>query len=268
VDGRGTVTRLRGHVADRLIAEDRDPTPAESGHLDTCPECFAVARRRRPFDLRLAEASRDLVTEPLPREVLNVDASTREPRDWWAVGVLGVLVALVAVVGLGAIVALRGIDDTSVGAATSAELDGLAGFPGEHVVELPGGNIGFGISGDSFVVERLTAVGPIAMAKADAQIRKGGGATAMICVSPDGTVERYIFGRFDPQEGEITYAGPPAFGGSAPDGTFLFALAGPTNVNQKLEIQTAFGTGWGVDGGMFDAMQKKAAGLAPGTCLY
>jgi hypothetical protein len=229
----------RSHVADRLIAEDRDPTPAETAHIDTCPECFAIARRRLPFDMRLAGAAHDLVSEPLPREVLLVDAPNAGSGRWWMVGGVAIGLALVAVFGLSGLMLLEG--RPSPGAGSDQAPAPVPRDPGAHVVELPGDDVAIELAGeDAIVVSRLSAGGPEVLAKVPVP-RGDVAGFAMLCFSPDGTAQPYVFGRLDPADGPPIYKGPTAIGHGASDGLFLFAITPGTIVSDMVWVTTASG---------------------------
>jgi hypothetical protein len=270
MDGGGAVTRGRGHIAERVIAEDREPTSAEVAHLDTCPECFAAVRRRRPFDARLTDAARDLVTEPLPREVLLVAGPTDGPRRWWPAGGFLAALALVIVVGLGGFVALRASDDSPVGADTfSAGSDRVAELPADHVVQLPGDDVAiWADAGGALIVSRLSSPEPQVMSKVPIPASDSGG-FAMVCASPaDGRLEGYVYGVLEPDKGPPVWVGPPAVGQASSDGLFLYMFDPIAAEGRQVSVLSADGTGVGFAQGTFSTLIKeRGTGLPPGaTC--
>ena len=262
------MTRLRGHVADRIIAEDRDPTPAETAHLDTCPECFGAVRRRRPFDLRLADAARDLVTDPLPREVLLVDAPPTGSRRWWGpAAILGSFLLVVAV-GVGGFVAWQTAPGgRSVIGADTAEPeppnDVLAGE--EHVVEVPGDDMAFmAVEGGVMIVTRLSSPEPQVLTKVPIPVG-GSAGYAMVCPWSDDISMGFVYGVLEPGEGQPTFLGPESAGYASSDGLFLYAFNPFDAEGQDLSVVRADGTGFGWGEGTFSTLNKeRGANLAPG----
>jgi hypothetical protein len=265
------VTRGRGHVADRVIAEDREPTTAETDHLDTCPECFGAVRRRRPFDLRLADAARDLVTEPLPREVLLVDAPPTGSRRWWVpAGVLASFLLIVAVGVGGFVVWQTAPGGRSVIGADPTEPeprdDALAGE--EHVVEVPGDDLAFmQAEGGVMIVTRLSSPEPLILTKVPIPVG-GTAGYAMVCPWSDDISMGFVYGALEPEKGQPTFLGPEFAGYTSSDGLFLYAFNPFDAEGQQISVLSPDGTGvdWGE--GTFSALNKeRGANLAPGmTC--
>ena len=258
------MTRGRGHVADRIIADDREPTPSESAHLDTCPECFGAVRRRRPFDLRLADAARDLVTEPLPREVLLVDAPPSGSRGWWGPAAILASFLLVVAVGVGGFVAWQTAPggDNVIG-ADPAEPEPPDDVPrGEqHVVDVPGDDVAFTeVEGGVMIVTRLSSPEPLILTKVPIPVG-GSAAYAMVCPWSDDISMGIVYGALEPGQGEPTFVGPPESSGYASsDGLFLYAFNPFDAEKQEVLVVNADGTGFGWGEGTFSTLNNERAG--------
>lgn len=94
--------RQRNHVAERLIGDGADPTPADERHLAGCLDCGAVLRRRSAFDAQLRSVTRDLVPVLLGAEVLHAGPwPVGRRRTWPTLAAVPVAIALVAAIALG-----------------------------------------------------------------------------------------------------------------------------------------------------------------------
>jgi len=262
------MTRVRGHVADRLIAEDRDPTPSEQGHLDSCPDCFGAVRRRRPFDARLADAARDLVTEPLPREVLLVDDPTQGSRRWW--GPAGVIASflLVVAIGVGGFVVWQTAPDNGslIGADPAGPEPSSDVVVGEgHVVKVPGDDLAImAAEGGVMIVSRLASPEPQVLTKVLLPV-DGSAAFAMVCPWSDDLSMGIVYGVLRPVDGQPTFQGPESAGYTSSDGLFLYAF-NPFEAEQRpVSVLNADGSGYEWGEATFAGLNKqRGANLAPG----
>lgn len=222
------------HVAAAVIGEDREPSPDELRHLDTCPECFAAIRRRRPFDGQLTAAAQDLVTTALPREVLSVNDVPSRDRQWWSPGGVVVGAALVAVIGLGAYLGL------SQPAAESGAPPATLVPPDSHVVQVGDVTYHFGLRKTLLEITRTVGGKTETLTTTDmGAFATGSASYAMVCPRHDNTpADRFVFGHLD---GSAMYSGPAADGHSADDGTFLFVLHPNAAWTGRLEIKAAGG---------------------------
>jgi hypothetical protein len=247
---------MGGHIADRLIGDDRDATAAEAAHVATCVDCFARAQRRRPFIVHLTAAARGLVVEPLPREVLLVDRPRTESSSRWSPGGAIVGLILVAVVGLGAYLAIpKAI--TPAGGSPSPSQD-------PHVVEVGGVRYEIKQRGQSIEVTSSAGGGNASLAS---EPSPDGGSTgyAMTCPSANGGPSiRFIFGHItpDPRATEpAVYDGPAAVGQAAPDGLFLFVITeSPIDPAVMLEVKSRSGE-IGVPGSIFADLEAQRGPL-------
>lgn len=221
------------HVAAAVIGEDRDPSPDELRHLDTCPACFAAVRRRRPFDAQLTAAAQDLVTTALPREVLSVNDVPSRDRQWWSPGGVAVGAALVAVIGLGAYL---GISQPTASIGSSS----IPVPQDSHVVVVGDVTYRFGMKGTTIEITRSEHTSLRTLTRTDlGAFATGSASYAMVCpISADRAWDRFVFGHLD---GSATYSGPAADGHSADDGTFLFVLHPDAVWAGRLEIKAAGG---------------------------
>jgi hypothetical protein len=254
------VTRLRGHVADRLIADDRDPTPADQAHIDTCPACFVAVRRRRPFDLRLADAARDLVTELLPREVLLVDAPTQGRRAWWTPAAILAAFLLLVAVGVGGFVVWQTAPGTpTVGAREPVDEPVGDATGGVQVVQVPGDDLGFTeVQSGVMVVMRLSSPEPQMLSKVPLPVG-GSVGYAMVCTWSDDLQMGFVYGVLEPARGRPTFVGPDAAAGGSADGLFLFAFNPFLVEKQGVTVTSADGTGLAFSGDVFASLLKNAA---------
>ena len=239
------------HVAAAVIGEDRDPTPDEMRHLDTCPACFAAVSRRRPFDAQLTAAAQDLVTTALPREVLSVNDVPSQHRQWWSPGGLVVGAALVAVIGLGAYLGLsQGAASSDAGASIATPVP-----PDSHVVQVGDVTYRFGLRKTMFEITQTVGGKTETLTMTDFGVFATGSAMyPMVCPSSaDGSWVRFLFGHLD---GSATYDGPPADGHSADDGTFLFVLHPDATWTGRLQI-TAAGGAVGAAKDPFEALEAQ-----------
>jgi hypothetical protein len=245
------------HVAAAVIGEDREPSPAEARHLDTCPECLAAVRRRRPFDAQLAAAAQDLVTTALPREVLSVNDVPSRDRQWWSPGGVVVGAALVAVIGFGAYL---GLSQPSASSNAGASL--ATPVPQDsHVVQVGDVTYRFGLRKTVFEITRTVGGKIETLTMTDfGQFATGSAMYPMVCPdSVDRSWIRFVFGHLD---GSATYDGPAADGHSANDGTFLFVLHRDAKWTGRLEIKAV----GGAVGAANDPFEELEQGRGPAGC--
>lgn len=106
-DGRGDCGRTRG-LLDRAIRGEI--TPDDRDHASTCASCGPVVQRTARFDAELSRAARSLITEELPRNILDpsLDGRAGVPRVVGRQSVTGLstAVAVIAVLLVAGAVAI------------------------------------------------------------------------------------------------------------------------------------------------------------------
>jgi hypothetical protein len=254
----------RGHVAEHLIGEAREPDLAEARHLESCADCWATVRRGRSFDRQLSDAVLSLAPVPVPREVLTMPLRSIPRARTPSLTSVVVMVVLIASVGLLVVTVMPRGENRSAGAIPPPTAD-------PHLVVVDGKEWRIDLVGSVIHIDQRdvgSGGGQVLLASWDlGEFVTGGSSTYLRCPRPDGGDQWAVFGHQAPQAriGDdpsatpaftasagplFTYVGPPATGQGAPDGLWLYVIdpatfdpSTPIMITAPNKTQAGFGSG-------------------------